>query len=259
MTKTDLCGDMRIDVLPNGPYKVSGGVPLVIVSIVRNEQQEAIAWKQEEVLPQKGIYMLCRCGVSHKKPYCDGSHVAAGFDGTEIANKESYDQAAERIHGSDITLYDRVDFCIGAEFCDRFGGIWGLTQVTTENCGIEDPEQAQQLVQQAHAAATEQALLCPSGRLVMHMTGEGGQDKIQEVDFDQPSIALIEDPVYQTSAAIWVRGGIPVYSADGERYEVRNRLTLCRCGASHNKPFCDGQHYKANFDDTLLPHGGADE
>ena len=41
---------------------------------------------------------------------------------------------------------------------------------------------------------------------------------------------------------IWVRGGIPVASADGKTYEVRNRLTLCRCGRSANKPFCDGSH-----------------
>jgi hypothetical protein len=41
---------------------------------------------------------------------------------------------------------------------------------------------------------------------------------------------------------LWVRGGIPVVSADGKPYTVRNRLTLCRCGKSRNKPFCDGSH-----------------
>ena len=37
-------------------------------------------------------------------------------------------------------------------------------------------------------------------------------------------------------------GRIPIQSADGTEYEVRNRATLCRCGRSHNKPFCDGTH-----------------
>jgi len=41
-----------------------------------------------------------------------------------------------------------------------------------------------------------------------------------------------------------LRGAIPVRSADGEHYEVRNRQTLCRCGGSSNKPFCDGTHWK---------------
>ncbi|MHB8164175.1 MAG: CDGSH iron-sulfur domain-containing protein [Methanoregula sp.] len=30
--------------------------------------------------------------------------------------------------------------------------------------------------------------------------------------------------------------------ADGKPYTVRNRVTLCRCGKSGNKPFCDGSH-----------------
>ncbi|HET8688843.1 MAG TPA: CDGSH iron-sulfur domain-containing protein [Methanosarcina sp.] len=39
-----------------------------------------------------------------------------------------------------------------------------------------------------------------------------------------------------------MRGGIPIESADGKQYEIRNRVTLCRCGKSRNKPFCDGSH-----------------
>jgi CDGSH-type Zn-finger protein len=41
---------------------------------------------------------------------------------------------------------------------------------------------------------------------------------------------------------LWIRGGIPVAGADGREYEVRNRVTLCRCGRSNNKPLCDGSH-----------------
>ena len=39
-------------------------------------------------------------------------------------------------------------------------------------------------------------------------------------------------------------------SADGFEYEVRNRVTLCRCGQSQNKPFCDGTHAQTKFKDT---------
>ena len=39
----------------------------------------------------------------------------------------------------------------------------------------------------------------------------------------------------------------PIEGADGEAYEARNRVTLCRCGASNNKPFCDGKHVEINF------------
>jgi len=33
-------------------------------------------------------------------------------------------------------------------------------------------------------------------------------------------------------------------SADGFVYEIRNRVTLCHCGYSGNKPFCDGSHMR---------------
>ena len=51
------------------------------------------------------------------------------------------------------------------------------------------------------------------------------------------------------SGPLWVRGGVPVVSADGTPYEIRNRVTLCRCGASQNKPFCDGSHASIGFTD----------
>jgi CDGSH-type Zn-finger protein len=40
-----------------------------------------------------------------------------------------------------------------------------------------------------------------------------------------------------------------VEGPDGEAYEVRNRVTLCRCGGSSNKPFCDGIHKELGFSD----------
>ena len=46
---------------------------------------------------------------------------------------------------------------------------------------------------------------------------------------------------------IWLRGGISLTSADGYQYEVRNRMTVCRCGASRNKPFCDGSHASIKY------------
>ena len=61
------------------------------------------------------------------------------------------------------------------------------------------------------------------------------------------SIGLIEDPAEACSGPIWLRGGIALIAADGTEYEVRNRVTLCRCGESKNKPFCDGAHAAVKF------------
>jgi CDGSH-type Zn-finger protein len=46
---------------------------------------------------------------------------------------------------------------------------------------------------------------------------------------------------------LWVTGGIAVQRADSQTFETRNRVTLCRCGHSENKPLCDGTHRTINF------------
>ena len=93
------------------------------------------------------------------------------------------------------------------------------------------------------AVVEHQGSHCPSGRLVV--TPHGTAEAI-EVAFD-PSIVLLEDPQENASGPIWARGGIALQSADGFTYETRNRMTLCRCGQSNNKPFCDGTHAHIGF------------
>jgi len=86
---------------------------------------------------------------------------------------------------------------------------------------------------------------CPSGRLVAWERASGAP-----VEPSLPrSIGVTEQRSENVSGPLWLRGGIPVISADGFAYEVRNRMTLCRCGASANKPFCDGSHFKVGFRD----------
>jgi CDGSH-type Zn-finger protein len=53
----------------------------------------------------------------------------------------------------------------------------------------------------------------------------------------------------ECSGPAWLRGGIQVVASDGFEYEVRNRMTLCRCGQSKNKPLCDGTHAAMKFND----------
>ncbi|HEX5370988.1 MAG TPA: CDGSH iron-sulfur domain-containing protein, partial [Dehalococcoidia bacterium] len=88
---------------------------------------------------------------------------------------------------------------------------------------------------------------CPGGRLVAWTRSPRGAI---EPPFE-PSLGIVEDPEMEVSGPIWVRGGVPVVAVDGREYEVRNRVALCRCGGSANKPFCDGTHASIRFtDDT---------
>ena len=47
-------------------------------------------------------------------------------------------------------------------------------------------------------------------------------------------------------ASYWVTGNIPIERADGQPFEIRNRVTLCSCGESSIKPLCDGIHRSLN-------------
>jgi CDGSH-type Zn-finger protein len=51
------------------------------------------------------------------------------------------------------------------------------------------------------------------------------------------------------SGPYWVEGPAKVIDADGNEYDLsaKKRVSLCRCGASTNKPFCDGTHSKLGF------------
>ena len=45
-----------------------------------------------------------------------------------------------------------------------------------------------------------------------------------------------------------VTGTFELKDADGNVYPAKTTMMLCRCGASTNKPFCDGTHSKVGFE-----------
>jgi hypothetical protein len=91
--------------------------------------------------------------------------------------------------------------------------------------------------------AIQQTFDCCAGRLEIY---DKKTCKRLEPDL-KPSISLVEDVGDDVSGPIWLKGGVKLVSADGTVYEKRNRVTLCRCGGSLNKPFCDGSHAPMGF------------
>src|SRR5271165_4610180 len=82
--------NMKITITTNGPYLVEGSIPLAKQTIVADAEGNSIGWSQGEEFEASAVYALCRCGHSANKPFCDGSHVRTGFDGTETASREPY-------------------------------------------------------------------------------------------------------------------------------------------------------------------------
>lgn len=220
-----------VKITKNGPYLVSGGLPLVQQTIGVDADGLPVEWRVTRQFEVKPSYALCRCGHSAHKPFCDGTHAKIGFDGTETASREPYDQAAQLFRGPDYSLSDQENLCAFSRFCDANGQVWNEVEQT------DDPTVAKTFVAQVNK--------CSSGRLVA-WGNETGKPAEQPRD---PRISITEDPAEQCSGPIWVEGGVEIQSSEGFTYEIRNRVTLCRCGASHNKPFCDGTHASIKFSD----------
>ena len=217
--------EICIRVLKDGPYQVSG-VDLLKMRMELNAAGRPVGWEHGPNIEHDVTYQLCRCGHSSNKPFCDWAHSSKGFDGTETAQPEPKSGQRKSYEGSGLVLTDDKTICVHAGFCvTEKTEVWDLIN-ETKNPG-------------ARAELIQMVRNCPSGRLEYL---EPLDDLPVEEDLPQEIGVVKDGPLY-------VRGQIEVEAADGQTYKVRNRVTLCRCGASKNKPFCDGMHTEIGFRD----------
>ena len=200
-----------ITPVPNGPY------------IVKNLKELSNIKGGIEVT---GTFALCRCGASASKPFCDGSHEKIGFSSDKTQNH--LDDKKEAYIGSNITIYDNRSLCAHAGYCtDNLATVFRMKQepwINTDAASIED------------IIATINK--CPSGALsyLAKDADERGVDKA-------PAIMVAPNGPYVASGRIELTD---TAWGDGA---LKEQFTLCRCGASKNKPFCDGSHWAIEFTD----------
>lgn len=53
------------------------------------------------------------------------------------------------------------------------------------------------------------------------------------------------------NGSILVTGNVELVDAEGNPFETKEKFSICRCGASENKPFCDGSHKRIGFHDEV--------
>ena len=208
-----------ITVRPNGPYMVSGGVPVYRRRAVVSEDGEPLTWETKEQLDAPDRYMLCRCGGSSNKPFCDSTHATNGFVADD-ASHGTYDERAKVLGGTGVTVRDDRSICEHAGFCGTAAtNVWKLVKDT------EDSTVRRHVIDMIEK--------CPSGALSY------------EIEPLLPTAIQAND-----DGPLSITGGIVVTLSDGTPLETRNRVTLCRCGQSSNKPLCDGTHNEAGFRDS---------
>ena len=219
-----------IKITKDGPYLLYGAALISEKIILTDADGISITYGDGKTFEIKSDPVaLCRCGRSKNAPFCDGSHATAPWDGHETASHTPImkQPSAVTIRGPKQTLLDNQHYCAFARFCDRGGRIWNLVMESSAA---------------ANKLAVAEANLCPAGRLLM-FTNAGDLMEGKSA----PSVHPIMDDGLKISGPLWIRGGIRVEGADGRSYEVRQKQTLCRCGASSNKPFCNGAHASIKF------------
>lgn len=218
--------EWKIKITPGGPYEVTPGIPLVQARIVGDADGAGTEWEEgkryENPADGEGC-ALCRCGRSHSKPFCDGTHDDVDFKCREVASRRPYVEEANVYRGGKVDLLDNEALCAVARYCDVDPTTWEAAERSDEPGMLE--------------TAIRKACNCPSGRLTVAQR----DGALVEADL-KPEISPIEDGPEGCRGPLWVKGGIPIESADGSVYEIRNRVTLCRCGESDNIPFCDASH-----------------
>ncbi len=203
---------VTIELRPNGPLLVKG------LEILRNSKGE--------IIPTENVFALCRCGQSANKPFCDGTHKKVGFSGDRLADGSADKRDSYR--GKKITIHDNRGICAHAGECTS-----GLAAVF--KYGEEpwiDPDGADV------EAIIETIGKCPSGALSYVI-----EDVEQPAPDCEPAIAVTKDGPYA------VEGKVECVEVSFGEGACRTRYTLCRCGQSKNKPFCDGSHYSVGFKD----------
>ena len=202
-----------IECRPNGPYLVKGELA------VRNSAGEAIA--------TEAVFALCRCGGSSNKPFCDGTHKKNGFSSARIAGGS--DDKLDLYRGAAITIRDNRSICAHAGYCTD--GLPGVFKDGTEPWIDPDGAAAQAII--------ETVRKCPSGALSYSVDGTQPMAEARA-----PAITVTKDGPYT------IVGGVDLLDAHWGKGASREHYTLCRCGASKNKPFCDGTHWDIGFDDA---------
>lgn len=220
---------MKIKIIKNGPLEVSGDIPLDRIVIETDKKGFPLRYKKIKEYPLKKNYFLCRCGNSKTKPFCDGFHVKTNFDGTQNAMMNKYSERADLIESNNLLLKDDISLCSGAGFCRGKGGdTWNLIKSNNN---------------EKEKIAIQQCFNCSSGRLTIF--NKKTNSSIEQ-DF-KPHISILYEPWKKVGGPIWVKGKIPIENENKEFFEIRNRVTLCRCGRSANKPFCDASHRFTGF------------
>jgi CDGSH-type Zn-finger protein len=169
---------------------------------------------------------LCRCGASANKPFCDGSHKNIGFDSENQLDPEK--DRLDTYRGKNIAIHDNRSLCAHAGYCtDGLASVFRMHEEPFVDADGASAEEIIEIIKQ-----------CPSGALSYSI-----EDVDETVEPGEAFIFIAPNGPYV------VKGGVELLETPKGKGASEGTITLCRCGASKNKPYCDGSHWDIEFTD----------
>lgn len=202
----------QIECRENGPYLVRG------LDDLKSSKGETIATEP--------VMALCRCGGSKNKPFCDGTHKQIGFKGEKHPDRTP--DRRDNYVGKGITIHDNRGVCSHAGACtDGLAEVWRMKKEPWIDPDAADVQAIIETIRQ-----------CPSGALSYTIDNVEHRDQARD-----PAVLVSKNGPYRVTGAVELKDVPWGEGASREHY------TLCRCGGSKNKPFCDGTHWHIKFKD----------
>jgi len=219
---TDVNDQVKPKILPlvNGPYYLINDMKPKLVDNLQDSKGEPLS-------TIRGV-ALCRCGASKNKPFCDGTHGTIGFSSlnktlNENDNEKRIKDKRRNYFGKEITIHDNRKICSHAAECgDNLPFVFKLN----ERPWI-DPDGAR--IQEVINTIRK----CPSGALSY---------SIDDIEYRDPEEKRNPMVTVSKNGPYHITGGIELLGEGVEFGEGAwmEHYALCCCGASENKPFCDG-------------------
>ncbi len=203
---------LTIECAENGPYIVKG--------------LETFTNSKGETISAKKVIALCRCGRSENKPFCDGTHGKVGFNDQKEPDRRP--DTRDSYAGQKIIIHDNRGICSQAGHCTK--NLESVFKMKTDPWIDPDGADVEKII--------ETIKQCPSGALSYTVEGVEHRDQDREL-----TITVTKDGPYS------ITGGIEFVDQPWGEEASTEHYTLCRCGASRNKPFCDGSHWYIKFKD----------
>ena len=210
--------DSSIEPKEDGPY-IASAVPQLKTS-------------RGEYAKTSKTMVLCRCGKSGAKPFCDGTHNKVNFRSVKLNGRQP--DRVDDYFGQGITIHDNRGVCSHIGYCtDNLPSVFRMGQ---EPWIFPDGASVEKIIQVIK--------MCPSGALSYSLRGVK-HDSLER----EPCVSLRRDGPYH------VVGGIELNDYNKSKPESKEHYALCRCGGSKNKPFCDGTHWYIKFrdDESNIP------